>query len=209
MPFALPDLGIAVSRLREHAAALEQELNAADAKLGDGDTGTMLARLIASLAAQDLVAVPDVGTGLRLLASAAAQSTGSSLGTLLATGLLAAAKMTKGETQVEWGRLAEILAAARDAMAARGGAKLGDKTVLDSLEMIVGEVRGASDVTRIRERAVAGALAALERFRNEPCRMGRARMFGDRSIGVDDPGMLAIARLTEAVAARLPRVEND
>lgn len=204
MPFTISDLRIAVARLHERATALEQELNAADAKLGDGDTGTMLARFIASMAAQDLSGAPDVGTALRLLASAAAQSTGSSLGTLLITGLLAAAKATKGETEVEWGRLAEILAAARDAMAARGGARLGDKTVLDGLDAMVAGVSSPSNAMEAGDRAVSACRGALENFRGKQCRMGRARMFGDRSIGIDDPGMLALTCMTEIVAGRGP-----
>ena len=36
-------------------------------------------------------------------------------------------------------------------------------------------------------------------FRDRPYRVGRARMFGDRSIGHDDPGMFASVKVVEAV----------
>jgi hypothetical protein len=46
---------------------------------------------------------------------------------------------------------------------------------------------------------VAATGAALADFRDRPCAMGRARMFAEKSIGLDDPGMLAMAELTRAV----------
>src|SRR5438093_1098010 len=53
--------------------------------------------------------------------------------------------------------------------------------------------------------AVAAALKAasetLDAFRDRPNKLGRARMFGERTIGLDDPGMLAFSRLLIAVAA--------
>jgi dihydroxyacetone kinase-like protein len=35
----------------------------------------------------------------------------------------------------------------------------------------------------------------LDTFRGLPCKLGRARAYGDASIGVDDPGMLALWHL--------------
>ena len=41
---------------------------------------------------------------------------------------------------------------------------------------------------------------ALRSFRDRPSRLGRARMFGDKSIGLDDPGMLAFRRVLDGLA---------
>ena len=176
----------------------EQDLNAADAKLGDGDTGGMLARAIGKMAELDLSTGNDVGAAFSTLARAATSATGSSLGTLLATALLTIGRETKGRDSIEDGELANLLAKARDAMMARGGAALGDKTVLDSLDAVVQALSRAGEP--VGPTAVAAANEALDDFRSRPNRIGRARMFGDATIGVDDPGMLAFARLTEALA---------
>ena len=40
---------------------------------------------------------------------------------------------------------------------------------------------------------------ALDRFRDQPNQLGRARMFGAKSIGLDDPGMLAFRRLLDGL----------
>ena len=58
----------------------------------------------------------------------------STYGTLVATGLMAAAKSTKGRTAVPWTEIPGLLGAALAAMTARGKGQLGDKTVLDALE---------------------------------------------------------------------------
>jgi dihydroxyacetone kinase len=189
----------AVAAAHAGMAELEQELNAADSRLGDGDTGSMLARVLGKLAEADLAAAPDLGMAFTTLARGAVSATGSSLGTLLATALLTLAKETKGRDAVTWPELGPLLAKARDAMIARGGAKLGDKTVLDALDALVHAIDGL-DQPALREAALKAGPAALEQYRDLPCQIGRARMFADKSVGIDDPGMLAFVKLTQKIA---------
>lgn len=189
-------LSAAVAAVNGAMGEMEQALNAADAKLGDGDTGTMLARLFDGLAKTDLSQTADVGAAFSALARAAAISTGSSLGTLVATALMTLGRETRGKPAVDPVEVAPLLAAALDAMMSRGKASLGDKTVLDSIDAIV---RGVS-VEPTLPAAADAAMSALEAFRSRPNRVGRARMFGDATIGIDDPGMLAVAKIAEALA---------
>jgi dihydroxyacetone kinase-like protein len=202
MDLRVADLTQAVGRAEAAMAVLEQELNAADAKLGDGDTGGMLARVIAGLAAAS-VPEDDLGAAFFGYAKAAATATGSSLGTLLATALLAMGRDVKGQPAMPLAELGMRLAAARDAMLKRGQASLGDKTVIDALDAVSQATAGKTTWDTITPAAVEAATATLARFRDEPCKIGRARMFGDKSRGLDDPGMLAFVRLTMAVAGQL------
>ena len=41
----------------------------------------------------------------------------------------------------------------------------------------------------------------LAEFRQRPSAMGRARMFAEKSVGLDDPGMLGLAEIVRAVTA--------
>lgn len=200
MTMRTADIASGVGRAHRAMAALEHELNHADAALGDGDTGGMLARVIARMAEVDAAAAEDVGAAFTLLGRAALTGTGSSLGTLMATGLMACSRETRGNLEFDWRRLGGLLALARDAMTARGGAQLGDKTVLDSLDAVANACEGLSDLAAIASAARQAANQTLETYRNKPCKMGRARMFAEKSIGMDDPGMLALARLIEALA---------
>lgn len=193
-------IGRAVVRCQDRMVALERELNEADARLGDGDTGVMLSRVITTLASIDYASESDVGALLSLMARKTASATGSSLGTLLSTALLTISRRTKGSTWLELIELGGHLDAAVEAMIARGGAKLGDKTVLDILHALAKGVSGLSDADMVAQAALKASASTLEEFRGKPNRVGRARMFADRSIGMDDPGMLAIYHLLNVVA---------
>ncbi len=201
MSITVASIAAAIARANEAMGGLEQMLNDADAKLGDGDTGGMLARVIGKMGEVDLSATVDPGAALSQLAKAATVATGSSLGTLFATGLLAAGREAKGRETLDVGDLSGLVATARDAMIARGGASLGDKTVLDSLDAIAEVLRGAQKLEQAAQDAARAASEALDAFRSRPNRIGRARMFGDQTIGIDDPGMLAIKELSAALAA--------
>lgn len=173
----------------------EQRLNEADGKLGDGDTGSMLARLTEALAGTDIAQAEDLGAAFALYARAGSAATGSSLGTLLVTALLAASKATKGKPAIGWNELSPLVGAALEAMMRRGGASLGDKTILDAVHAVAEALREVSDEATARRLAAEAARRTLDDFRDKPNRIGRARMFAERSIGQDDPGMLALCIL--------------
>lgn len=196
----LAALAGAVGRTKARMATLEQELNVADSRLGDGDTGVMLARVIDAMAGIDYAAQPDIGAALGLMARKTASATGSSLGTLIATGLLTVSKRVKGEPAIAYADLGGHIAAVVEAMAARGGAKLGDKTVLDILDAIASATAGKVEAADVARAAVTAARVTLAAFRDRPCKIGRARMFAEKSIGIDDPGMLAVHEIVLAVA---------
>lgn len=200
MSMDIENLKLAVRRADDAMKDLEQVLNEADSKLGDGDTGGMLARVTAKMAEVDLTDSMDLGSAFAALARAALSETGSSLGTLLATGLMALAKETRLGNSVDWAELSSLMASARDAMLARGGAKLGDKTVLDGLDAVVKATAGLNEPRQIAAAARHAASEALNAYRPKRCNMGRARMFAEKSVGIDDPGMLAFERLTHQVA---------
>lgn len=192
------DLAAAVAKAAQAFDGHEAALNTADGRLGDGDTGTMLKRLSAGLAATDVASTPSLGDAFRALAMAASAATGSSLGTLVVTALMSFSKGTAGMTAIATGELSPLLDGAIDAMLKRGGAHLGDKTVLDSLAAIARALDGAADATALTS-ARAAAHAALDRFREQASKLGRAGRYGDKSRGLDDPGMLAVALLCDAL----------
>lgn len=203
--FGVADLSRAVARARAGMGSVEQELNGADSKLGDGDTGSMLARVVERMGATDLGAAGgDVGQALGLLGRATLSATGSSLGTLVATGLLAASRATKGQEAVAWSQVSALVGTARDAMLARGGAQLGDKTVLDGLDAVASAVAGQADGSGVAAGARAGSAAALARFWERPCRIGRARMFPEQSTNAHDPGMLALSLIINLITQERP-----
>jgi dihydroxyacetone kinase-like protein len=194
------DIRAAAARVRDAMEREADALNAADGALGDGDLGVTMRRGSRAVADRaDEMPDEDLGRALMVAAQAVTKVSSSSYGTLMATGLMAAAKALKGRDAAAPDELPAVLAAARDAMRARGKAEIGGKTVLDSLDAMARALDGASDPGSAAAEAAREAQAA---FRDRPATVGRARIFGEKSVGMDDPGMLAMTRLVEAVTGR-------
>jgi dihydroxyacetone kinase-like protein len=190
-----------LARIAAHMDTVADELNALDGQLGDGDLGVTMTRGGRALR-EILPALPaDVGMALLACAQAITKVSGSSYGTLLATGLMAAAKATRGRTEVPWNETAALLRAALAAMIARGKASLGDKTVLDALDAAAQGADGRSQPQEILAAAAAAVDATQERMRGMQAKVGRARIFGERSIGLDDPGMRAFREMLRGLGA--------
>lgn len=192
----------AIERLTAAATRDFDELNAADGALGDGDLGITFKRGMQLVSEQVDELSEDLGRALMQCAQAFTKTSGSSYGTLLATGLMAMAKSLKGKTTVESERTSALIGEARDAMQARGKAELGGKTVLDSLNAVSLATEGLSEPAAIADAAAIAVDDALVSFREKPATIGRARMFGEKTIGMDDPGMLAMQRIVRAIADR-------
>jgi len=189
----------ALPRLATAMEAAKDELNTADGKLGDGDIGITMTTGMRSIG-EGLDDLPeDVGMALLKCAQAFTRVSGSSFGTLLATGLMSAARATKGRTEIPWAEISTLVAGAVEAMKARGKSDLGAKTVLDPLHAVAlatDSLDGSQAILTAADRAVSDT---MDTYRGKVSQLGRARMYGDKSIGLDDPGMLVLARLVEGL----------
>ncbi len=188
--------------VRRLAAAVEagaDELNAADAALGDGDLGVTMVRGMRSVAEQADALPPDLGAALLQCARAFVSISGSTFGTLLATGAMSAAKTLQGRTEVGWQEAPALLEAAMEAIARRGKAAPGHKTVLDAIAATIEGLRAAAAPEEMIPAAIEFTQRSLDAFRDQPAQQGRARMFGENSRGRDDPGMVAWLSLLQAL----------
>ncbi|CAN7572538.1 MULTISPECIES: DAK2 domain-containing protein [unclassified Variovorax] len=180
-----------------HAAA--PELNALDGRLGDADLGATLDKC-ATLVEQALPEMPDTLEGIfKCCAQASAKASGSSFGTLLTVALMTSAKRCAGVASLDHAALAALLAEVVSTLSARGGASLGDKTVLDGLQAVHVALAASPESADARRVASVAARSALDAFRDKPNRIGRARMFADKTIGMEDPGMVALLRMVDAL----------
>ena len=214
----------AIERLKAAADRDFAALNEADGALGDGDLGITLQRGM-QLVSEKTVELPDdLGMALMQCAQAFTKSSGSSYGTLTATGLMAMAKALKGETRAEASRASELVGAARDAMQSRGKAELGGKTVLDSLDAVAKGTAGKEEAGAVADAAARAVDEALDAFRGERATVGRgadvrgqdrrhgrsgdARDADDRE-GAGGPGGVSARTGTEPAAIRPVLVRHD
>ena len=82
--------------------------------------------------------------------------------------------------------------------AARGKSSLGEKTVLDGLDAQVRALEATPSGTLI-DVALKAAKDTVEEFTQKPNQAGRARIFAEKSIGLPDPGQLALMVITEGL----------
>lgn len=197
---------VADHALRRWAAALDAaapELNRLDGQLGDGDLGATLVRCAANVrTVLDGGPYADLGALFKACAQGTARASGSSFGTLLTVAFMTLARNLAGSTSLEWGALRSQVKAASDAIAQRGGAKAGDKTVLDTLIAAHDAIEGHDDPHAQHAAATAAVDETIAAFRTKPNRIGRARMFAGRSVGLDDPGMIAFRYMLASLAPR-------
>lgn len=198
MPFGPADLRLAVQRLSAAASSAKDELNELDGRLGDGDLGITLSNGWAEAGAADLPD-DDLGRAFLEVSKAFQRVSSSSFGTLLATGMMAAAKATKGRSEAEFSEIPQLIAAARDAMMARGKGELGQKSVLDVLDALARRTGGHDDPAELASVAGQAVADTLDEFRDRVAGLGRARMYGEASRGLDDPGMLAVKRMLDGL----------
>ena len=197
-----PRLQTMISVLSARNDDIKSTLNEADSALGDGDLGITMSRGISALTDCSADLPSDLGQAFQRMAQDFVAVSASSFGTLVATAFLAAAKTCREKQELPWDSMADLLQAARENMQKRGKGNLGDKSVLDSLEAATQALRTEKPDTPGRVLAVIrqASVKAMDEYRDKPCKLGRAKMYAQASIGKNDPGMLAFDLLSGILA---------
>ncbi|MDR3495019.1 MAG: dihydroxyacetone kinase subunit L [Ancalomicrobiaceae bacterium] len=199
MPLTRDGLIAGLSAVADHMETVADVLNTLDGQLGDGDLGVTMVRGGREVKTVLADLPPEIGESLMKVAQAFTRVSGSSYGTLVATGLMSAAKATRGRTEVPWSEVSGLLNGAFETMKARGKAELGNKTVLDTLDAAAKATNGLDDPRAILAAARKAVAETMDRMRQTPAQIGRARIFADKSIGLDDPGMVAFAEMLKGL----------
>jgi len=199
MPLTVASLRYAIERNLTAIEVESEHLTSLDGQIGDGDLGITLLKAFRELDKIKETLPDDVGMALMQCASAVSRVSSSSFGTLFATCLMTAARQAKGSTAVAWSQVPDYLHKSVEAMMARGKASLGDKTVMDAVSASAKAGEGRDDPQALLAAAKAGIAATLLEFRDKPNKVGRARIFAERTIGMDDPGMVAFKVMVDAL----------
>lgn len=167
------------------------DLNALDAKSGDGDTGSTLAGAARSLLdGLDALPLDDRPALCRAIGQTLSQSMGGSSGVLLAIFFSAA-----GEAATAGASVQDSLRAGLARMQEIGGARLGDRTMVDALAPALDALGAGLSAAAAAARAGADLTATIHRARS-----GRAAYVGAAQLaGHVDPGAEAVARLFEVL----------
>jgi len=164
----------------------EDRLNVLDAKIGDGDTGSTMAIGARSiLGALDTLPLADTGELLIETGAILGRDMGGSSGVLLSIFLTAAGEAaSNGET------VPAALKAGLDRMQFYGGAKVGDRSMVDALAPALAALATGG----LDEAAAAAAVGADGTAAIRVAGVGRASYVNEADLaGVQDPGAAAIA----------------
>jgi dihydroxyacetone kinase len=187
-----------VDAVADRILAAEETLTDLDAKAGDGDLGTSMARGAAAIRSLPEESFSTPHALLRALGGVVRRAIGGSSGPFYATGLVRAGATLRGvdlPDETDW---QNALAASIEAISELGGAKRGERTMLDALipALEAWRDKGGSGFAAAVRAAAEGADATAEMRPQQ----GRASYLSERAIGVPDGGAVAVAIWLSAIA---------
>ena len=198
-----------IERMAARVLAEREMLNRLDAATGDGDHGSSISGALA-LAVQEIGALEEPSPHAIWLTTAKAllNGMGGASGAIFGTFFLKGAARLKDVERISQADMAALLEAGLAGVQARGGAQVGDKTMVDALAPAVGAFSAAADFPSAWQAAADAAATGAESTRNLLARQGRAKYLGERAIGHADPGATTIAIMFQAASESSPRLDG-
>ena len=174
------------------------DFNEADGKIGDGDLGITIQNGFQEIINNKDNFSDDLGHNFMLCSQAFVKKSGSSFGTLVAFCLMNISKSVKGKKFLKHEDVIEIFEICCKTIKERGKTNLGDKTILDTLDLILSKIKETKEEIKYCEIFKTSTKEALDKFKGKKILIGRARMFEDKTKDFDDPGMFALNKLAQA-----------
>ena len=180
-------LGIA-SVIEENKAWLSE----IDGAVGDGDHGVNMAKGF-SMVRDGLDQQPDdLGSLLNYVGMTLLTHIGGAMGPIYGTLFMKMGKAVKGKKTLETSDISRMLTAALEGVVKRGGAEVGDKTLVDTLSAAVQAINKAVEAGMSFDESLdvmmAAAKKGMESTKDMVARKGRSSRLGERSRGTIDAG---------------------
>ena len=192
-------------RLKNACAAVtaaEQELSDIDARFGDADHGLTMSKIAGAISG----ALEEPADGIQEMLDGAAMAVmeinGGSAVPLWNTWLDGMQENAPAGGEIDAAGLKAMFAGAYEALADISGANVGDKTVMDALipaTEAIAAYDGADEAGLLAAAATAAA-AGAENSRNFVSKFGRAKSYGEQTIGTPDAGAVSMAYFFRGLA---------
>lgn len=203
-------LSAVLSLIADTLIQAEQDLGKLDSIAGDGDHG--LGMVLGSTAARDAAlgavqAEAGAKTMMDVAGAAWAEGAGGTSGALWGAALKRFAREVSDDSAAGSVDLGRAAAAAAANFAQAGGAKPGDKTMVDASTPFAESLSAALDAGDTLEVAWVAAAEAAQSGADATADMvaskGRARTHGEKSLGHPDPGAVSFALLMRRIGEEL------
>jgi len=191
--------------LAEQMPQHQDKLRELDATIGDGDLGITIALGVKGIK-EGLPELAEEGIGDIIARSGMNfnRAAASTFGAIFATGLMRAGQQVPDHSEITVADLARMAHAAAEGIKQRGGAELGDKTVLDVIvpmaQVLEEAAARGSDMVEAAGAAQQRCHQALEQTAAMEGKHGRAGWLKQQSVGVPDPGATAICLMVDCFA---------
>jgi len=187
--------------IQENAAYLSE----IDGAIGDGDHGINMNKGF-TLARQQIEArdAVDLASGLDLLGNILFAEIGGAMGPLYGSLFMDMAEPARDKTEIDRETFGAMLNAALEAVQVLGEAKVGDKTLIDTLapacEAYNAAIADDSSFADALASMVAVAEAGKESTRDLVAKVGRSSRLGERSRGHLDAGATSCYLILKSLA---------
>jgi len=192
-----------ISHVARGMIASTDQLTQADRAIGDGDHGVGMARgfenVLLKVVAQEF---SSIGQLFKTVGTAILTSAGGAAGAVFGTFFRGAGENVVDRTSLTAATLSVMLRDGLLAVKDRGGAKAGDKTMIDALEPAALESERWTSAP-LGEALAAVAEAArlgMEKTREMVATVGKAKTLGGRSLGYPDPGAVSMSLILQFMA---------
>ena len=193
------------SRLQNACAAVtaaEQELTEIDSRFGDADHGLTMSKIAKAISA----AAGESEGGIQAMLDDAAMAVmvlnGGSTVPLWNTWLDGLQEEAPEGNEIDTAGIQAIFAKALKALSDMSGAKVGDKTMMDALipaSQAIAAYSG-SDEAGLFDAAAQAALQGAEASKQFVSKFGRAKSYGEQTIGTPDAGAASMAYFFQGLA---------
>ena len=176
-------------------AAAEQELSDIDARFGDADHGLTMSKIAGAISGAVSASEGGIQSMLDDAAMAVMELNGGSAVPLWNTWLDGLQEGAAEGDEISIEGLKDMFAHALSALEDISGAKVGDKTMMDALipaTESVGAYEGSDEAGLFAAAATAAAEGA-ENSKNFVSKFGRAKSYGEQTIGTPDAGAVSMA----------------
>jgi dihydroxyacetone kinase-like protein len=213
---SIGDIELVVSTMADVAIANERYFSELDSAAGDADFGVSLANGFRAVKTQwDAIDRSSVGSFLMKVGMIITGNVGGCSGPIWGTCFIRSGMKSKDKASLSLNDIVDMLRSAIEGIMARGGAELGDKTLLDALAPATDKLeewsrKDSYDFLDALKDATGVATEQIEATRGWIAKRGRQSFTGERSIGTLDPGIVAVATMMQEVTEKLEEAHaND
>jgi dihydroxyacetone kinase-like protein len=188
------------ARIIENRAYLSE----IDGKIGDGDHGVNMAKGFGMAADRIKASDMSLAVAFDKLGTVLMTEIGGSMGPLYGVMFIQFAETIEKVALIDAPTFAAMLSNGLDGIEAIGSAKVGDKTLLDTLVPAIDAFNAVNAGGKSFSDALDALVVAAEKGRDNTkdlvAKIGRASRLGERSIGVLDAGATSCALILKALA---------